>query len=435
MVMSALAAASTRLTRNRALMWLAAVLGGGAIHLALWQFSEPPNIFNDFYKANLAAAEYLWEVGLAGRWPLTEPGGFSNLPVLAWICVPLVPLGEEPAAWTFLAFGLAATLAAWALLTRLAKLEEPLAAGLLFLFLVNGPVVNSLREGQSSHFILLLLVVGLLQWRAKRDYAAGIAFGLCATFKLPLLLLGAYFLLRRRWRIAAGGATSIGVVVLASLALYGVDGLVGWYKDWVAPFLGGSVAAFNVQSINGFLIRLTIEVTDLRDWELRDPPTALRIVRLCASAVMFGASYWLIWRAGRKMPQPSGDAGTPDARDLLEFVLVLTLALITSPLSWTHYYVFLLIPWALYLGGQLPLPDDTTTRRLMVGSVVLISLPIVVMSPMEPSWYASILARTTVSAWLFGAILMFAALARGFRQTARPAKGHGVTVLQQAVRT
>jgi hypothetical protein len=36
-----------------------------------------------------------------------------------------------------------------------------------------------------------------------------------------------------------------------------------------------------------------------------------------------------------------------------------------------------------------------------------------VMSPMVPSWYASILAKTTVSAWLFGALLMFAALARG----------------------
>jgi len=324
-------AARERWMSNRLVMWLSAVIGGGAIHLLLWQFSEPPNIFNDFYKANLAAAETIWEYGLNATWPLTEQGGFSNLPALAWICVLLVPLGEEAAAWTFLGFGLAATLAAWALLTRLAKLEEPLAAGLLFLFLVNGPIVNSLREGQSSHFILLLLVVALLQWRAKRGYAAGIALGLSATFKLPLLLLGVYFLLRQRWRIVAGGATMIGVVVLASLALYGVNGLVGWYKDWIEPFLGGSVAAFNVQSINGFLIRLTIEVGDLRDWELRDPPTVLRIARLCASAALFAASYWLIWRANKTAPSAQGDAGTPSQRDFMEFVLVLTLALLLGP--------------------------------------------------------------------------------------------------------
>src|SRR5262249_37359842 len=147
--------------------------------------------------------------GLDATVPLTERGGFSNLPILAWICVPLVPLGEEQAAWTFLGFGLAAMVGAWVALSRLARLDGPQAAGLLFLFLINGPMVNSLREGQSSHFVLLLMVAGLLQWRAKRPYVAGLAFGLCASFKLPLLLMGIYFVLRRHWRIAAGGATTI----------------------------------------------------------------------------------------------------------------------------------------------------------------------------------------------------------------------------------
>src|SRR5262249_54036923 len=108
MVTRAIGAMCERLTRNRILMWLVAGVGGLAIHLLIWQFSEPPNIFNDFYKANWAAAEYIWEDGLAAQWPLTEKGGFSNLPILAWLVVPLVPLGDDLAAWTFLALGLAA---------------------------------------------------------------------------------------------------------------------------------------------------------------------------------------------------------------------------------------------------------------------------------------------------------------------------------------
>jgi hypothetical protein len=291
-------------------------------------------------------------------------------------------------------------------------------------------MVNSLREGQSSHFVLLLMVAGLLQWRAKRPYVAGLAFGLCASFKLPLLLMGAYFALRRHWRIVAGGATTIAILVLSSAALYGFSGLAIWYNEWIGPFLGGSVAAFNVQSINGFLIRLTIGAQDLRDWELRDPPTLLRIVRLCSSLLMFSLSFWLIWRARTSKHAPPADAQEPTPRDYLEFVLVLTLALITSPLSWTHYYVFLLVPFALYMGGQLPMPDDAVTRRLMWGGLILISLPIVMMSPMEPSWYASILIKTAVSAWLFGAFLMFGAFARGFWYLARPAKS---AVLAQTV--
>src|SRR4051812_43502861 len=147
MVSTGMAAVRDRLAGKPVAIWLVAALGGLAVHLLLWQFSEPPNIFNDFYKANLAAAETLWEFGLDATLPLNERGGFSNLPIVAWICVPLVPLGEEPAAWTFLGFGLAAMVGAWAALSRLAKLDGPQAAGLLFLFLINGPMVNSLREG------------------------------------------------------------------------------------------------------------------------------------------------------------------------------------------------------------------------------------------------------------------------------------------------
>jgi len=408
-----MAAVGARLTGNRTLMWLVAVLGGIAIHLVLWQFSEPPKLFNDFYKANLAAAETLWTYGFNPTWPLTDRGGFSNLPVIAWLYVPLVPLGHLGSAWTFWGLGIAALFGAWALLVRLARLDAPYAALLLFLFLINGPVVNSLREGQTSHFILLFMVTGLVLWRAKRRYAAGLVFGACATIKLPLFLLGPYFLLRRHWRIVAGGATTIGVTVLLSVWLFGVEGHIAWYEDWVMPYLGGHIAAFNVQSIDGFLLRLRLGEEFLRHWDDPIQPTPLhQIVRYGAFAVLFGGSFWLMWRANRRVPPPREESA-PSPRDLLEFVLVVNLALITSPISWAHYYMWLLVPWALYLGGELPLPDDAVTRGLMRVGFVLISVPIVMWSPLERSWYAAILSRTVVSVWLFGGFLIFAALARG----------------------
>jgi hypothetical protein len=67
----------------------------------------------------------------------------------------------------------------------------------------------------------------------------------------------------------------------------------------------------------------------------------------------------------------------------------------------------------------------------MIGSIVLVTLPIVVMSPMTPSWYASILAKTTVSVWLFGGILLFAALGRGLWQTAAIAPARESTALER----
>jgi hypothetical protein len=91
--------------------------------------------------------------------------------------------------------------------------------------------------------------------------------------------------------------------------------------------------------------------------------------------------------------------------------------LITSPISWTHYYLWLFIPWALYLGGELPLPDDTVTRALMGAGFTLVMVPVLMWSPTELSWYAAILSRTVVSVWFFGGILMFLALARGLWHT------------------
>jgi len=413
MVKSGMAVVGARLTENRALMWLVAVLGGIAIHLLLWHFSEPPNLFNDFYKANLAAAETLWAYGLKSTWPLTERGGFSNLPVIAWLYVPLVPLGDLGSAWTFWGLGVAALFGAWALLVRLARLAAPYAALLLFLFMINGPVVNSLREGQTSQFILLFMVTGLVLWRAKRRYAAGLAFGACATFKLPLYLLGLYFFLRQNWRIVAGGATTIGATVLLSVWLFGIEGHIAWYEEWVVPYVSGYIPAFNVQSVDGFLTRLRLGEEFVRHWDPPIQPTVFhRIARYTAFAILYGGSLWLMWRASRRAA-PSHEGDAPSPRDLLEFVLVVNLALITSPISWTHYYVWLLVPLALYLGGELPLPDDAVTRGLMRVGFVLISVPIVMLSPLEPSWYAAILSRTVVSVWLFGGLLIFAALARG----------------------
>jgi hypothetical protein len=289
---------------------------------------------------------------------------------------------------------------------------------LLFIGLVNGPMVNCLREGNTTHIILLLLVLALLLWRANWEFVMGLVLGICAVIKLPLLLFGAYFALRGKWRVVAGGASLIAIVVLLSLATYGLQGNIAWYKDSVAPFLGGVIPAFNVQSVDGFLVRLWTGAERLRDWDPMTPEIAHRVLRLMAFATIYGSAIWLGWRANRSDAM-ARVTGKLSARDLIEFALVLNIAILTSPISWTHYYLWLLLPWGLYLGGLLQLPDDRTTRWLMWSSLVLTSLPIV-MPELSPGWVSELLARTLVSAWFFGGVLMLAALMRGMWLVARP---------------
>jgi hypothetical protein len=281
---------------------------------------------------------------------------------------------------------------------------------LLFLGLVNGPMINSLREGNTTHIILLLLVLAFVLWRSGWDFVAGLLLGLCALIKLPLLLFGAYYVLRGKWRVALGGITSIATAVLLSLADYGLQGNIAWYKDSVEPFLGGVIPAFNVQSIDGFLIRLSTGEARLHDWDPMVPDTLHKVIRNILFLLVYGSAIWLGWRASRAGPMPAVD-GRLSACDTLEFVLVITVAIITSPISWTHYYLLLLIAWGLYLGDRLPVPSDRTTRWLMWSSLVLTSLPVVIPQH-SPGLLTEVLARTAVSAWFFGGLLMLAALLR-----------------------
>jgi hypothetical protein len=60
---------------------------------------------------------------------------------------------------------------------------------------------------------------------------------------------------------------------------------------------------------------------------------------------MLATVLFLMWRANRrKRPLAATDMSALAA---LEFVLVLNLALVASPLSWVHYYLLLLVPVAL----------------------------------------------------------------------------------------
>ena len=420
---------AAELIGSRALWW-ACGLAGALAHLILWDISEPDELFSDFYKAYFPAAELLLDEGPEAPWAFegAEKIGFINFPIVAYLFAPLAALDWD-AGWAYLGLGAAATIAAFMLLRRLGGLEAAGGALLLFLFLVNGPLANSLREGNTTHFILLLLIVALLLWRNGWEFAAGLVLGACAILKLPFLLFGIFFLLRGRWRIVAGGATTVAATALLSLAVFGAGVHGEWIKCCVEPFMGKALPAFNVQSIDGLLMRFATGVAELEVWEPHDPSLLHKAARLSIVAALLGGALWLMWRADRS--RPARDARAKGPLHELEFVLVLVLALVISPVSWSHYYLLLLLPWALYLGGRLPLPEDALTRRLMWSGFLLASLPVVLV-PLESDWLGAVAARTAVSAWLIGGLLILAALMRGAWHAATP-RGRGAGMAEARI--
>jgi hypothetical protein len=395
-------------SKSRIGWWLAVAALGIAAPTILWSISEPADLFSDFYKAYFHAADLVLTNGAVATWETAESVvGFVNLPILAWLFVPLAMLGEPAAGWAFLALGVMAVAAIYVLLLRLGDFNVVSGAMLALSILACGPLMNSLREGNMTHFILLLLVLALLLWRAGAEYAAGLVLGLCALFKLPLMLFGLYVLLRGRWRAVAGGATAIVGTGLLSVAVFGLQINIDWYRNCIEPFLGGVIPAFNVQSVDGFLARLESGPALLMEWTPHSASLWHKIVRNVVVSAMFVFAFVAMYRGDR-----SAKGERPFERYMLEFSIVLVLAVVTSPVSWSHYYLLLLLPWGLYLGGRLGLPDDAATRWLMAGGMMLAALPVVIL-PVGSGLIAAIVSRTIVSAWMFGGLLMLAALVRG----------------------
>jgi hypothetical protein len=196
--------------------------------------------------------------------------------------------------------------------------------------------------------------------------------------------------------------------VLLSVAVFGREINIDWYRNCIEPFLGGVMPAFNVQSIDGFLARLETGPALLMEWTPLAASPWHKIVRSVLLSAMFILAFVAMIRGGDR----SATGGRSFERDMLEFSIVLVLAVVTSPVSWSHYYLLMLLPWGLYLGGRLGLPDDATTRWLMACGIVLASLPVIV-PPLGSGIVAAIASRTIVSAWMFGGLLVLAALVRG----------------------
>ena len=67
----------------------------------------------------------------------------------------------------------------------------------------------------------------------------------------------------------------------------------------------------------------------------------------------------------------------------------------------------------------------------MWSGFLLASLPVVLV-PLESDWLGAVVARTAVSAWLIGGLLILAALMRGAWHAAQP-RGRGAGLVEARI--
>jgi hypothetical protein len=324
--------------------WIAAgyLLWGVGTSVFMVLSCEPWDWFRDFHLGYWSAGRMAFTApaDMYGAFELT----FVNLPLVAVAFVPFVSLGPYTAGTIFGVISLGVAVLAWWQLVSLGSLgvrQRWLLAGL---FVLSGPLFYSLREGNLTTWVLPLLVAALAALLANRAWRCGALLGVAVIIKPPLLLLPAYYAFRRRWSVAGGSALVILAAVACSVVVFGIDVHRIWYERCLAPFSAGPVGAYNSQSISSFLGRFWAAADCGEYWRPIPVGPGFHLLNKAVLLLVAGSVVLVCLRRRGEDPRIA---------ERLDYCLVLSLALLLSPLCWTHYFLLLLLPAALLLGGQL----------------------------------------------------------------------------------
>ncbi|WP_225724704.1 MULTISPECIES: glycosyltransferase 87 family protein [unclassified Nocardia] len=323
---------------SRTLLSLAAALIFTLVSIAVWLLFLRPNWPMYWHQVDLQV--YMWGGRTAAVHPeqLYVERGPLYLPFLypvfaAWICAELARFPID-----YVGNGVAVTtmLALYASVWCTGRLLRLRGRGLLALTLAVGsaalwlePVQQTFQFGQVSVILMAMVLADLAM--PDRWYR-GILIGIATGIKLTPAVFIVYLLITRRFK-AAGTAIGAFAVTVAIGFWYRPAQAWQFWTSTVASQDRVGFAYVQNQSINGVFGRL-----QWTTWEHHLP-------WLIAAGVLAVAGMAAAWIAHRR-----GD-------ELLGILLAAGVTLLCSPISWTHYWVWVIpaLMWAVQALSGRPL--------------------------------------------------------------------------------
>lgn len=269
---------------------------------------------------------------------------FTYPPFSAVIFVPLELIGRVPAIATIIALNLAAYALFVTVLARPLKLTGIKLAIALVVGFAFEPVWHTITFGQVNLLLAALIVADVFLLKPQhRGFAVGIAAGI----KIVPGIFVLYYLLRRDWPSVFRSAAGFGVSLVVGAIFAPQDSWLYWTKLFFNSDHIGGVAYVSNQSLYGGLIRIL---------RTEHPPTVI-FLALALAAIALGLA-----AAARQLSR--GD-------NVAALVSIALAALLASPVSWTHHWVWL-VPAAMVLYAH----------RHRVGAALLAATAIV-----APMWF------------------------------------------------
>ena len=159
--------------------------------------------------------------GLASLYPITTYAMLSPLSILSWENAKLI--------WLFI--NIFACMLIWAGMVKILKINiSDWPSVVLFVaFLALIPVQNCIFQGQPA---VTLLVFSILFFIDRSDLFSGAFLGLALGLKPQIgLFLLVYYLIKRRWKIAASTVITTLILVFLAIARLGFEDL-SWLSTW-----------------------------------------------------------------------------------------------------------------------------------------------------------------------------------------------------------
>jgi hypothetical protein len=396
----------------RALLWGAVVVVWASflqVYARMWRLTLVDPAHSDFtifyYTARLVAdglPMYGASPALYGvDWASTHLGNL-NPPHFQLLLQPLARLsyGQAFVIWT--SANLIALIAAIGVIAK--ALEIPLTWRRIAIwgtFVVSCAGFTTVAITSELTFLLMVpFSLALLEARRGRWALAGAWLGFCASLKLFLLLFIPWLMWQRRWRALGGAAIAMLLSVAVGLSAYGIVA----YVQWVGSLgqVGWEWLHMNA-SWPGFVSRVgqgSPEISPL--WQAGEwvrPLSAAGSIAICAVTLMVARS---------RCEDPRQVA--------LAFLVLVTGAILASPLGWVYYLPLALGPLVgvLWDGSWRRLPAHVLVP-LIAGSLYLYVPPDQAASG-QPSPAATLLLA---SSYFWGTLALWLAAALAARRVAR----------------
>ncbi len=440
-------------SKTAAIILLGAVIWCAGYYLIAANWHAPADDFAPIYIAARLLAD-----GKPGslydhhphRFDIVPPGAFADtartigfagflhpyvhMPLAAFLLRPLLSIPYAGAARLLLLLNVLALAVSLLFMVKLCCGRSRLLcfglAGLAAIYYY--PLRYSLSLGQTTPLVFLGVVVLYCLAEAGHERWAGAVLGGIISLKITPLLLVIFFVVKRRWTTVRSCAVTLLLIGLAGLAATGWESHRVFLEN-LFRLSGMSLASWNNQSLDGFLLRLVHDRSYVSSWRLLTLPPGMRMLSWGTGALLA-----MLWCMLMRRPAPRrGDAG-----DLLDFSFTLVLMVLLPPLSWSHYYVVLLFPYgavARELIRRTSMPFRGLLAAAAVISYLCVSLPPTYLGVTAPVSYFSFLGslpflvrlplilKSSLAFW--GAALLLAVIAVARVHAGRaPAQDGGASI-------